>query len=156
MTRYAQGTSVSIYRSQEEISRILHRYGATDFTFGLKQTGAAIQFRLDHRTIRITLPFPDQTDPQFWCGPKGKKRRTENQAFTAYEQACRQCWRALALVVKAKLEAVAAGITTVEQEFLAHILLPNGKTVGQFIAPQIETAYSKRTMPPLLEFGGAQ
>lgn len=62
----------------------------------------------------------------------------------------RQRWRALALVIKAKLEAVEAGITEFEEEFLAHIVLPNGGTVGQFMLPQVATAYETGQMPPLL------
>lgn len=51
-----------------------------------------------------------------------------------------------------KLEAVAAGITTFEDEFLAHTLLPNGATVGEWAAPQIEAVYADggRHMPALL------
>lgn len=57
---------------------------------------------------------------------------------------------ALALVVKAKLEAVESGISTFEQEFMAHIVLPNGQTTGQWMIPQIEAAYKTGTMPALL------
>jgi hypothetical protein len=42
-------------------------------------------------------------------------------------------------------------ITTVEEEFLAHIVLPNGKgTVGDWLMPQIDKAYESGKMPPLL------
>ena len=44
----------------------------------------------------------------------------------AWEQVCRQRWRALLLIIRAKLEAVASGITTLENEFLANIVLPDG------------------------------
>lgn len=152
MRRYAQDTGVSAYRSQEEISRVLQRYGATEYTFGLKPSAAAIQFRLERRVIRMILPFPSPDSEEFLTSPTGRRGRSEEQARRAHEQACRQCWRALALVVKAKLEAVAAGITTVDKEFMAHILLPDGSTVGQFMAPQIETAYRKGAMPQLIEF----
>ncbi|HWF01594.1 MAG TPA: hypothetical protein VG248_17460 [Caulobacteraceae bacterium] len=54
------------------------------------------------------------------------------------EQACRQKWRALALVIKAKLEAVSAGITTVEDEFLAQTMMGDGRTVGEVVQPQLE------------------
>ena len=72
----------------------------------------------------------------------------------AWEQAQRSAWRALNLVIKAKLESVKAGIFTFEQEFLPHILLPNGQTVGEFMVPQIETAYQGGQMPPLLAAAG--
>lgn len=65
-----------------------------------------------------------------------------------WEQGCRQAWRALTLCIKAKLEAVSAGISEFEDEFLAHIVLPGGGTVSQWIRPQIENAYLTGDMPP--------
>lgn len=59
----------------------------------------------------------------------------------------------MALVIKAKLEAVEAGIAAFEEEFLAHIVLPNGSTVGQFMMPQIAAVYETGRMPPLLLTG---
>jgi hypothetical protein len=70
------------------------------------------------------------------------------------EQAVRQRWRALALVIKAKLEAFESGIETFEQAFLANILLPDGQTVGQWMVPQVEQAYLTGTMPGLLPMLG--
>jgi len=51
---------------------------------------------------------------------------------------------------KAKLEAVEAGISVFDEEFLAHIVLPDGRTVGQFMTPQIEEVYAHGRMPTLL------
>lgn len=68
----------------------------------------------------------------------------------AYEQAVRQRWRALALLIKSKLEAVESGITVFEEEFMAHVVLPDGKTVGQHLLPQIAHSYESGHMPPLL------
>lgn len=62
----------------------------------------------------------------------------------------RQRWRALALVIKAKLEAVETGIVSFEQEFLPHLVLPNGGTVHEWLAPQMEAVYDKGVMPRLL------
>lgn len=67
-----------------------------------------------------------------------------------FQQAGRQRWRALSLAIKAKLEAVASGITSFEEEFLAHVVMPNGKTLGSTIIPQIADAYANKKMPPLL------
>ena len=61
-----------------------------------------------------------------------------------------QRWRALLLVVKAKLEAVEAEIATFEEEFLPHIVLPNGRTVGEMALPEIERAYQGGRTPALL------
>jgi len=54
------------------------------------------------------------------------------------------------LVIKAKLEAVETGITTFQDEFLAHIMLPDGSTVSEFVGPQLEIAYENGEMPRLL------
>ncbi|MFN7930906.1 MAG: hypothetical protein U0Y68_23875 [Blastocatellia bacterium] len=65
-------------------------------------------------------------------------KRTSTQAYEAWEQATRQKWRALALVIKAKLEAVESGITTIEQEFLPFIVAADGRTVGEHLIPQLD------------------
>jgi len=63
---------------------------------------------------------------------------------------CRQKWRALALVIKAKLEAVESGISVFEDEFMAAIVMPNGRTVSEEIRPRIAAAYESGNMPALL------
>lgn len=147
---YAENTSVPADRSRNEIERTLQRYGADAFSYGWEGDMAVIAFRAGGRMVRFTLTMPDKADADFTRSPSGRKARTDEQALKAWEQATRQRWRALALVVKAKLEAVESGITTFEEEFMAHILLPDGTTVGQFMGPQIETAYETGDMPSLL------
>ena len=49
-----------------------------------------------------------------------------------------------------QVDAVETGITEFEEEFLAHIVLPNGQTVGRWIVPQIAAAYENRDMPAML------
>jgi hypothetical protein len=73
--------------------------------------------------------------------------------YKASKFACRARWRALALVIKAKLEAVESGITTFEEEFLAHIVLPDGTTLGQWAAPRLAHVYDTGAMPPMLPGG---
>ena len=51
---------------------------------------------------------------------------------------------------KAKLEAVESEITTFEEEFLAHILLPDGQTAGDYLLPQLERVYETGKMPTML------
>ena len=79
------------------------------------------------------------------------QRQTDDGAQrSAWEQACRQRWRPLLLIIRAKLEAVESDITTLESEFLANIVLPNGGTVGDWLVPQIEEVYGTGRMPPML------
>jgi hypothetical protein len=56
----------------------------------------------------------------------------------------------LALCIKAKLEAVEAGIVTFDEEFFAHIVLPGGQTVGERLIPELGRALEGRPLPPLL------
>ncbi|PZG12950.1 hypothetical protein C1I95_24725 [Micromonospora craterilacus] len=151
--RYAERTDVSSDRSRAEIERVLQRYGATAFQYGWTIGVAAIMFEIAGRRILFRLPLPDPNERRFTHTPGKGLLRDQAAREKEYEQAVRQRWRALALVIKAKLEATAAGITTVEQEFLAHILLPDGRTVGEHVTPAIAAAYESGQMPALLPGG---
>lgn len=146
---YAENTSVSTEKSRAEIERTLQRYGAEQFMYGWDQDKAVIGFRMVGRQIKFLLPMPDKTDRRFTHTPTGKVRK-ETAAYNEWEQACRQKWRALSLVIKAKLEAVESGIAIFEDEFMANIVLPNGSTVSQFMLPQITQAYESGKMPKML------
>jgi hypothetical protein len=150
VTRYAQGTDVSSDKSRSEIERTLARYGADQFFYGWQDGAATIGFRMHDRRVQFILPLPDRSSDEFALTPSRKWARSDVERDRAYEQAVRQKWRALALVVKAKLEAVESGITTFEEEFLAHIVLPSGQRVGAWMIPQVTRAYELGTMPPLL------
>lgn len=139
--RYAQNTAVSSEKSKAEIERLLTRYGATAFISGWSGNQAAISFEMNQKRIKFLLPLPDKTSKEFTHTPGRGNRRSEADAYKAWEQSTRQRWRALALVVKAKLEAVESGITTFEDEFMAHIVMPDGKTVAEHAMPMIEAAY---------------
>jgi hypothetical protein len=154
MARYASETSVSVEKnSRNEIERTLKRYGAQSFAYGTEGRRATIGFRIADRLIRFNLILPDPANKEFTEHSRGL--RTAEAAEKAWEQACRQRWRALALVIKAKLEAVAAGITTVEDEFLAHTMLPDGSTFGQWAAPQMQAMIENRQMPSQLMIAGS-
>lgn len=157
MRSYAKGTEVSVDKSRLETEELLKKYGADQIVHGW-ESGAnpspdsvIIGFRISGRQVKIALPLPLPTldDPKIIRDGSGR-RRTEAGRKLAYEQECRERWRALALAVKAKLTSIAAGITTVEREFLADIVLPDGSTFGQWAGPQLDRAYLSGQMPPLL------
>jgi hypothetical protein len=153
VTRYATNTDVSSERSRGEIERTLQRYGADRFAYSSSRTEAMVGFTCDGLMVRFVLPMPDPASRKFTHTEARGMKRSPAQAHEAWEQACRQKWRALSLVVKAKLEAVESGITTFENEFLAHIVLPDGQTVGQQALPRVREAYASGRTPPLLTFG---
>lgn len=139
---FAENTSVPATRSQEEIRRVLCKYGATGFLFGESNNQALCGFEMKNRRIKfvIDLPIYEKTKTK-----KGYIMSREN-----CEQKVRSSWRCLLLAIKAKLECAESGISTFEQEFMAHIVMPNGNTLGQEILPQIDQAYRNGKMPPLL------
>ena len=150
MSRFAVNTTVSVEKSKAEIERILTRYGADSFMYGSKKGGIAsamIMFSHSGKQIKFVLPLPNPD--RFKLTPAGRRRRSVDDMLKAYEQACRQSWRALCLSIKGKLVTVESGITTFEQEFLAHILLPNSQTVGEHVLPMVNQAYLDGKMPPL-------
>ena len=136
---YASKTSVPVDRSQAEIKKILSKYGATAFAFAEGNGNAMLMFELKNRRIMFKLPLPTPPTPN-----------ASTATVKTYEQICRSRWRSLVLGIKAKLECVSSGITTLEQEFMAHIVLPNGATVGDVMVPQIAMSYERNEMPPLL------
>jgi hypothetical protein len=148
MATFAASTSVSASASREEIERTLTRYGADQFLYGWQDEKAVVGFRMESRHIRFVLDMPSRTDRRFTHHSRGM--RTSEAALKEWEQAVRQRWRALALVIKAKLEAVESGISVFEDEFLANIVLPGGETAGAWMRPQIAEAYRIGATPTLL------
>lgn len=160
MAKYANKTEVSQEKSRMEIEQTLRRYGADAFSYGWQESSAMIAFRACDRHVRFTISMPVKGDEEFTHYKRGSSvhERTAEAAEREWEQACRQRWRALALVVKAKLEAVDTGISEFESEFLANIVLPNGDTVAEQIKPYIQQAYIEGRMldrPLLLSAGAA-
>lgn len=161
MTRYAQDTVVTENRSRAEIEHLLERFGATGFLSGWDKTRhvALIAFELRGRRMQFRLQLPDPDDPVFVYKKVNqsdyRERRTSVQAKVAWDQACRERWRALVLLIKAKLAAVEAGIVALEDEFLPNVMLPDGGTVGDWLQPQVERAYQTGQMPLLLPAPGS-
>jgi len=150
MPKYAEHTDVSADKSRAEIDKTLQRYGATGFMYGWEESQAMIAFKMSNRQIKFLLKMPDRQEKRFWFTPGRNMKRTDAQAYQAWEQATRQRWRALALAVKAKLEAVESGITTFEQEFYAFVVLPSGRTIYEETCAAVNQAYLTGKTPLLL------
>ena len=140
MPRYATETTVPIERSKAEIESMVSRYGASEYVSGWKATAHWIGFRLNDLLIRFVLPIPNQGERRFTHRVVRKQtvKATEQQAERAWEQECRSRWRALSLVVRAKLEAVECGISTLEKEFMAFIVVPGtDATLGEYVTERV-------------------
>jgi hypothetical protein len=126
MSRYAARTTVTPQKSRAEIEAVIKRYGATGFNSGWQGEDVRVEFLCKDRHIRFVMREPPG------------------------EQAKRQKWRALLLLVKAKLEAVDAKIVTFEEAFLSDIVMSDGKTVWERVRDPIALEYSQRKLTSLI------
>jgi hypothetical protein len=149
VSRYAEGTSVPVEKTRIEIEETLRRFGADAFSSGYEGRTAFIMFKARGRFIRLTLALPEPGAKEFTHLPTGKLR-APNVARDQYEAECRRRWRSLGLLVKAKVAAVADGISEFEAEFLANVVLPDGQTVAHHAKPAIAAAYESGGVPKLL------
>lgn len=149
MSRYAENTSVKAETSRAEIERTLTRYGASAFAYSWQEGHASIGFLANGIEVRFVLPLPTVDDREFTHTPTGRPRASA-VVKVEHDKAIRQRWRALSLVVKAKLEAVESGIVTFEQEFFGHIVI-NGSTVFDQVGPQVAASLAGSNQPLALE-----
>jgi hypothetical protein len=131
MSQFAATTGVPIDRTRTEIEKVLSRYGAATFGYMTRVGQVVILFEAKERKIKISIPMPTGTSEK------------ENQL-------ARSRWRALLLVIKAKLESVSAGIETFEEAFYSNIVLPNGRTVYEETQQRVAIAYQSGQVQALL------
>lgn len=151
-SRFASSTSVPVERTRIAIETTLRRFGADGFGYATSDERAHIGFSIRGRVVRMELDLPQRTAREFTHTPARGHRRSIEAAHDAWEQGCRQRWRALLLVVKAKLAAIQDGISTVEREFFADLVLPSGRRMGDEILPQY-LACLEGGAPPRLQIG---
>lgn len=133
MAEYASRTKVPAGKTRMDIEALMRRRGADQFFSGGDAERALLAFRINGRHVRFVLPLDGARS----------------------EQQVRSRWRALFLVIKAKMEAIDIGIMTIEDAFLGDTVLPNSQTVAEVMRPQIESAYDTGSMPPLLPYYGS-
>jgi hypothetical protein len=147
---YAASTSVAVEKSRAEIERLLSTHHCTKFMAGVDHEThrATVQFQAHNRIVKFDLALPNPADPKYRKIKGRYLQRTAAGVAKVVAQDERTKWRALLLVIKAKLEAVESGIATFEDEFLAHVLLPNLQTVSEYIGPTIDQIYKTGHVPP--------
>jgi hypothetical protein len=143
MALYADKTRVPVSQTRSEIERLLEKHKARKYGTAVdyENMSARVQFHIHDRVIRFVIALPD------------KKKVGDG---VRYERAERQRWRALLLVIKAKLESVENAIEQFEEAFLGQIVMPNDQTVAHIIKPQIAESYSTGKMPRQLTSGEPQ
>lgn len=122
---------------------MLTKYGATEFRSGGDGGRAAIAFTAGNRRYRLVLALPGSAGGPQQHGGTGPGAKSN-------EDTSRRSWHKLSLLIRAKLEAVDSGIVTFDEEFLAYMVLPGGRTVFQDVAPAISAAYATGVRTALL------
>lgn len=153
MSQYASGTDVSISRSIQELEKLVGKHGATGFGYGRddNEQRTRVMFRIADRMVRFDVHTPDWQE--FTRTPTGLRRSQAAAEKLAGDEEKRR-WRALVLVIKALLVAIADGVITLSDAFLPYTLLPgDGRTFGEWAEPQLDMAYA--TGGPLSVMPGA-
>jgi hypothetical protein len=132
--RYAEDTKVPVSQSTAEVKDLLKRAGSVQTAIIENEAATLVLFVLGGRQYRLTVPLrADATNP-------------------AQEE--RRGWRLMLLLIKAKCEAIREGVSTVEREFMADVVMPNGQTFAEYAEPTLRLAYEKGSMPSQLLLGG--
>lgn len=150
MSGYAEKTKVSVASSKAEIEATLNRFGIVDVVHGTVDGVASVMFKRAGRPYCIRVTLPDPNSREFRFTPGRGLERTPDQAYAAWEQACRVKWRELCLLIKAKLVAISNEAVNFEDEFLAYQMLPDRRTVGEWAETQLIKIESAGQMPALL------
>jgi hypothetical protein len=153
MAKFAADTDVSVEKTRIELERLLGQYKARSTAVFNSPTEAAVVFEMHERRVMFRMSLPDMAMKEFTHknnGAAGWIQRSAQAQSAAWEKACRRRWRALLLAIKAKLVSVDEGIETFEEAFMAHVVMPDGQTVGDHVKPRIASAYKDQKMIPLL------
>lgn len=161
---YAAGTKVQVASSHAEILRLLAKHGATDYGVAAQADAATLGFTIKGARVRLRFPMPTHADKDKpWSirgdwdstlrdfgpfDPVKHASRIDRSRALKLEQGTRERWRLVVLVLKTKLELVALGARTIEQEFLDGLVLPNGQTVGQALVDVFSLPPATLALPP--------
>ena len=139
---YARSATLSAVRTRNEIKETLERYGADGSAYATQGNLATVIFAMENRRIRFVPELPDPEDFRYinHSLPRARSQRAQQEA--------------LLLVIQAKLEAVIAGISTIETEFPANVEpLAVAKTGPSRLSAALPAAQFR---PHFINFGVAQ
>lgn len=150
---YAKGTSVPTSRTEAEIRKLLAEHGANRLAVmtDLEQRRVEIAFQVDRLAFRMAVPMPDPSDRAFnYTNHRTPRELTKQERDRKLSQAERERWRAVLLLVKAKLQAIQLGVSTWEEEFLPYLVIDRrGQTLGQKVLPNLQAVLETGDLPTL-------
>ena len=143
--RYAEGTTVGIDATTNQIRKLLLVAGATHYAFGEGPDKGGIQFALNGLHYRFEVKRPTWAD--LYDRYRDPRRVDQTRAV---EDEWRRRWRARLLWIKAMIEFAEVEPDAFSEAMLGSLVLPDGQRLAAWSIPQIEAAYSDGTMPPLM------
>ena len=126
MSRYAEGTTVTVESSRGEITGILAKHGVLEMGWQTGPEGDRLLFKLAGRSYLFDIRKPTRSEVQ-----RLYPNARDLDAKLAAEW--RRRWRAHVLLIKAKLEFASGGDTTAEREFMPYLLVPGGATLAEWL-----------------------
>lgn len=148
---FAQQTLVPVEKSKHEIEVMLAKAGATGFGYMAQDNKAMLAFTFHSFGYKILFDLPKKDEFAHTPGRQHRVRHPDD-VYRFWEQACRSRWRAMALIIKAKLEAVEIGLTSIEKEFAGDMVMGDGQTVYD----HLRTAIVGGKVPKALPFFGGE
>lgn len=128
--RYAEGTKVSVESSRGELTGILAKHGVQRMGWMGGPEGDELMFELGGGQFRLRIDRPTaETLRRDHAGEYAYPGNIDWQAKA--DQEWRRRWRANVLLLKAKLEFIDGGDTTLDRELLPYRVLADGRTLEE-------------------------
>jgi hypothetical protein len=134
VSRYAEGTKVTVESSRGEITGILAKHGVTRMATATEPAGDTLQFQLDGSAYRFFIARPTLEEVRAKHVADGGHWNLVPDPQAKVDAEWRRRWRAHVLLLKAKLEFAASGDSTVTRELMPYLLLRDGRTLEVAIA----------------------
>jgi hypothetical protein len=131
--RYAEGTDVPVDRSRGEITGILAAHGVERMGWHTGPEGDELLFEIEGGQYRFSIRKPSLDDVKDQARLDGKDLRYIPDWNAKVAGEWRRRWRAHVLLLKAKLEFIDGGDTTVTRELLPYRVLKGGQTLEEAI-----------------------
>ena len=134
-----QQSQTPVAKSQEEIRRILSKYGAdgVQFSEDWKQMLLEVRFIYTVEKIQYSVKFRVPI-PKAQGHSEAGRPRSATQLQKLQEQYERGIWRAVFWAIKARMESVDFGIETFQEAFLSHFEIPGTeKQIGDVLIPRL-------------------
>ncbi|HET9613733.1 MAG TPA: hypothetical protein VFP22_02880 [Candidatus Limnocylindrales bacterium] len=127
--RYAEGTKVAVESSQGELAGILTKHGVKKQGWMREEDKDTLFFELGGCQYRLDIKKPTMADVR-------KLYPNAYDYAAKLDAEWRRRWRANVLLLKAKLEFIEGGDTTLDQELLPYRVLKDGRTLLEAIAAE--------------------